>query len=166
VLVALSGLPGAGKSSIAHGLAVELGLCLIELDRIEAPVLRRVSGDLFAWAGYEILTSLAEDHLCLGHSTILDGVCWTRSIRTQWAELAQARNARLRPIEVVCDETLRRTRLTRRRRGDRGLPDVDWQRMEQARSMYESWDTPRLTLDSGGDLDDLVRRAVDYVRAA
>jgi len=164
VFVVMAGLPGAGKSSVARGVAVELGICLFELDRIEAPLLERVSGDTLGWGGYEILTSLADDHLALGHSVILDCVTWVRPLRARWAQLAQARNAAFRPIEVVCsDEALHRSRLLQRRRSSRGLADPPWERVEEARRLYEPWDTPRLELDSVQPLGDLVRTAAAYV---
>lgn len=164
VLVVMAGLPGVGKSSIARGLAAELGFCLLELDRIEAPLLERISGDTLGWGGYEILTSLADDHLALGHSVILDCVTWVRPLRARWTQLAEARGAALRPIEVVCsDEALHRSRLLQRRRSSRGLLDTPWVRVEEARRLYEAWDTARLELDSAQPLSDLVRLAVAYV---
>jgi predicted kinase len=160
----MAGLPGVGKSSIARGLAAELGVCLFELDRIEAPLLERISGDTLGWGGYEILTSLADDHLALGHGVILDCVSWVRPLRARWAKLADAHAAAFRPIEVVCsDEALHRARLVQRHRGSRGLGDIGWERVEQARGLYEAWDTPRLALDSTRPLEDLVRAAVAYV---
>ncbi|HLY67197.1 MAG TPA: ATP-binding protein [Chloroflexota bacterium] len=166
LFVTMAGLPGAGKSSIAELLAREFGVCLLELDRIEAPLLERgISGDTLGWGGYKILSSLAEDHLSLGHSVILDCVCWTRDLRVQWVELAHTYRASFRPIEVVCsDEALHRSRLSQRRREARGLRNIDWQRVEQARAMYESWDIPRLQLDSASPLQDLLAQAVTYVR--
>ena len=121
LFVTMAGLPGAGKSSIAELLAREFGVCLLELDRIEAPLLERgISGDTLGWGGYKILSSLAEDHLSLGHSVILDCVCWTRDLRVQWAELAHTYRASFRPIEVVCsDEALHRSRLS----SDGGRPE-------------------------------------------
>src|SRR5712691_5196142 len=113
IFVATAGLPGVGKSSIAEAVARELGFCLFELDRIEAPMLNRISGDALGWGGYDILTSMAEDHLALGHSVVLDCVCWTNTLRDQWADLARKQHAAFKPIEVVCsDENLHRQRLS------------------------------------------------------
>jgi predicted kinase len=160
----MAGLPGVGKTSVARGLATELGICMLELDRIEAPLLERISGDTLGWGGYEILTSLADDHLALGHSVILDCVTWVRPLRARWTQLAEARGAAFRPIEVVCsDEALHRSRLLQRRRSSRGLRDTPWARVEEARRLYEAWDTARLELDSAQALSDLIRSAVAYV---
>ncbi|MBV8715136.1 MAG: ATP-binding protein [Chloroflexi bacterium] len=164
VLVAMAGLPGSGKSSIARRLAVELNICLLELDRIEKPLLERISGDTLGWGGYELLTNLAEDHLALGHSVILDCVTWIRPLRARWSDLASKYDAVFRPIEVRCsDEELHRSRLLERPRPAGWTADPPLVRAEEARRMYESWDTERLELDSVHPLDDLVRAAVDYV---
>jgi predicted kinase len=163
MLVVMAGLPGVGKSSIAQGLAGELGICKLELDRIEAPLLSQISGDTLGWGGYEILTALAEDHLALGHSVILDCVTWVRSLRTRWQDLAEAHGAAFRPIEVICsDEALHRVRL--HQRVSRDLAEPPWVRVEEARRSYETWDTPRLVLDTVQPLNELVRAAAGYCR--
>jgi predicted kinase len=166
LLVAMSGLPGVGKSALARRIARELQLSLLEIDRIEAPLLRRgISGDAIGWAGYEILTSLAEDNLALGRGVLLDSVCWTRDIRQSWAGLASRYRATYRPIEIICsDVALHCRRVESRDRSRQGLPDVTWSRVEEARSLYEAWDTPRLLLDSVGPLDELWARAISYAR--
>jgi predicted kinase len=113
---------------------------------------------------FVVLTSLADDHLALGHSVILDCVTWVRPLRARWAQLAQARNAAFRPIEVVCsDEALHRSRLLRGRRSSMGLADPSSVRVDEARRLYEPWDTPRLELDSVQPLEDLVRTAAAHV---
>jgi predicted kinase len=168
LLVTMSGLPGVGKSVLAQRIARELELSLFEIDRIEAPLLRRgISGDAIGWAGYEILTSLAEDNLALGRGGLLDSVCWTRHIRQQWAELAAKYHAAYRPIEVICtDAALHRRRVESRDRSEQGLPSVTWSRVEEARLLYEPWDSPRLLLDSVERLDELSARAIAFATGA
>ncbi|MBV9168499.1 MAG: hypothetical protein JOZ81_00255 [Chloroflexi bacterium] len=83
----MAGLPGVGKSSIARRLAAELNICLLELDRIEKPLLEHISGDTLGWAGYDLLTVVAEDQLALGHGVILDCVTWIRPLRIRWSQL-------------------------------------------------------------------------------
>src|SRR5438046_290556 len=101
-LITLAGLPGTGKSAIAGPVARELGISLIELDRIEAPLLARgISGHSIGWAGYDILSNLAEDQLQVGQSVLLDCVCWTREVRERWQALARTHDAVFKPIEMV-----------------------------------------------------------------
>ena len=165
-LVVVSGLPCVGKSELALPLARELGLTLVEIDRIEAPLLRRgISGDAIGWAGYEILTSLAEDNLAVGRSVLLDSVCWTSDLRLRWHTLATRYHATYRPIEVVCsDVALRRARVEARDRSQRGLKNISWERVEKGRSLYEPWDMPRLVLDSTRPVGELIQESIAYVR--
>jgi predicted kinase len=166
IFVALAGLPGVGKSALARPLARELHLALIELDRIEAPLLLRdISGDAIGWGGYEILASLAEDNLAIGQGILIDSVCWTRAIRNQWAQIAAEQRAAFRPIEVTCpDLALHRLRIETRDRSAQGMQSPTWQRVEEARSWYEPWDSQRLVLDSTRPLDEMLREAVVYAK--
>jgi predicted kinase len=165
LLVATSGLAGVGKSTLARLIARELPIALIELDRIEDPLLKQgISGDSLGWAGYEILTALAEDNLGIGQSVLLDSVCWTRAIRKRWADLAERHGARYRPIEIVCsDVAVHRERVESRGKVT-GWQAVDWQRVEEAQSRFEPWEGPRLLLDSIRSIDELLATALAYVR--
>lgn len=166
MLVVVTGLAGVGKSTVARALAKELGLVLLELDRMEAPLFRQgISGDAIGWSAYEALTALAEDNLILGLGVVLDSVGWTGELRTRWAELAEASGAAYRPIEVVCsDPKLHRARLESRDGSTRsGWANPTWDSVEARRPLYEPWDRSRLVLDSVSPPDELVAEAVAYV---
>jgi DNA-binding NarL/FixJ family response regulator len=81
-----------------HRLAIR---CLLELDSIEAPLLKRISGDTLDWGGYEIITALAEDHLSLGDSVILDSVARTYAIGALTFDAEFQTGARYRRDEVI-----------------------------------------------------------------
>jgi predicted kinase len=69
------------------------------------------------FAGYELLTVLAERQLILGQSAILDSVAASQSIRRTWSRLAGRYEADFRVIECICsDEALHRSRLKGRKR--------------------------------------------------
>lgn len=161
----MSGLPGSGKSAIAHALAAEAGLCLFELDRLEGVLTRHgVDLDAFGWGGYDLLTTLADENLALGRGVVLDSVAWTRKLRCDWADLATRHHARFRPIEVSCSDAVEhRRRIEARTRAIPGLPEIPWARVEAARALYESWDIDRLSLDSLHPLPGLVRTALGYL---
>ena len=160
-LVVFSGLPGSGKSAVARRVASELGAPHLELDSIEAPILRRLSGDALGWAGYEILTAIADHNLGLGVSLILDAVTWTEAIRDEWRTLATRHGAAFKPIELLApDEILHRSRV-----GARSGTKGDWSVVSATFTLYEPWRQPRLTLDPTEPLERLVAQALGYVRA-
>lgn len=164
MLVPVCGLPASGKSTLAGLIARELGLVLIELDRLEAPLFKQgITGDQIGWAGYAMLTGLADLNLGLGHGVVLDSVAWTNQVRTTWAQLADHHAAFFRPIEVTCSD--RATHLSRLRSRS---PDIDTGRLltqiERSRALYEPWTLPCLTLDSAMEAHDLSQRAIAYAR--
>jgi len=78
-LIVSTGLPGAGKSAIAEALGQARNIPVFAKDWLEA-VLRRCqlrpypeqNEMTLGYAGYELLTTLAERQLCLGQSVILE----------------------------------------------------------------------------------------------
>jgi predicted kinase len=167
VLVAVSGLPGSGKSELARRLASDLHLPLFELDRLEAPLLRRgITGDQIGWGGYEMLTAVADLNLGLGLGVVIDSVAWTNRIREEWAVIARQRGAAFRPIEVLCsDPEIHLGRLRARWPAIPARTVVE--RMEQARLRYEAWEMPHLTLDSvNSSSEELMSAALAYLRTS
>jgi predicted kinase len=74
-LIVLSGLPGSGKSMLAEGLSRALSLPVFSVDPIEAAMWR--SGLVKVQTGiaaYDVAIALADEHLRLGHSVIVDAV--------------------------------------------------------------------------------------------
>ena len=74
-IIIVSGLPGSGKSSVAEALSRELSLPIFSIDPIEAAMWRSsISKDMTGVAAYEIVAALADEHLKLGHSVVIDAV--------------------------------------------------------------------------------------------
>jgi predicted kinase len=155
VLVALSGLPGSGKSTLARALAARLGCALLELDRIEKPILARVSGDRVGWGGYESLASLADANLAIGTSVVLDCVGWTQAIRDGWREIASRHGARYAGVEVVCNDEVRLARVAAR---PERPPHV-----ARAKELFEPWRGERVVVDGERVTDALVTEVLAHV---
>ena len=166
-LIVLAGLPGSGKSTVAEGLSRELSAPVFAVDPIEAAMWR--SGLAKAETGvaaYGVAVALADEHLRLGHSVIVDAVNPVEAPRAAWRDLATKYRADLKIIECVCvDEAEYRRRIEARIRNIDGMPEVTWARVLQRRAEYEPWTDQRLVLDTSIEaLERLLAAALDYLR--
>ncbi len=170
-LIVFSGLPGTGKSTLAEASGRALGWPVFTKDRLEAALWRsgimRDVGRGSGWAGYELLTVLAEQQLRLGQAAVLDSVASSGGLRRQWRLLAAQSGAAFRVVECLCsDETLHRARLAGRQRGIPGWYELDWAEVERVRREYEPWTGERLLVDMVRPLDDNLASVLIYLRQA
>ena len=162
----MAGLPAAGKSSVAEGLASALSSPVVSVDPIEAALLRAgiERSQPTGLAAYLAAEAVADGLLALGQTVIVDAVNAVEPARQQWRALAGRRRVRLAFIEVVCSSAdLHRHRLEARERGLADLPEPTWAEVERRRAEYEPWDDRRLVLDSVTDLPSNVKHALEFV---
>jgi predicted kinase len=165
-LIVLSGLPGAGKSTVAEGVARALHAPILSVDPIEAAMWRGgMQHGLSGVAAYGVAAALAEEQLALGLTTVIDAVNPVEAPRRLWRGLAHRYGATLAVIEVVCsDLAVHRRRVEARKRNMDGVPDLTWSRVEQRRAEFEPWRDLRLVLDSSElDEDAMIQRALDHL---
>jgi hypothetical protein len=152
-LIVFSGLPGTGKSMLAEALGKHLCIPVFARDWLEATLLRcelnpAPKGKSLGWAGYELLTVLAERQLMLEQSVILDSVAGMQPIRSTWRQLARQYNADWLVIECICaDESLHQSRLNQRKRGIPGWHELEWSDVEKVKQYFVPWTDERLVLD-------------------
>ena len=114
MLIALGGLPGAGKSTLAAALARRIRAVNLRIDTIEQ-AMRNVGLAVSGPEGYLVARDLAEDNLRLGHMVIVDSVNPLAITRDYWRETAARLTVELVEIEVVCsDRRLHRERVESR----------------------------------------------------
>jgi predicted kinase len=167
-MILFSGLPGTGKSTLAESIGRQLCIPVFAKDWLEASLLRSGFGStmndkLLGFAGYELLTVLAERQFMLGQSVILDSVASTQTIRDNWHQLAAQYRAEWRVIECVCsDETLHRARLSTRQRNIPGWHELEWTDIEKVKGYYPTWEEEHLVLDMVHPFDENVLKAQTY----
>jgi predicted kinase len=167
-LIVFSGLPGSGKSSLAEWIGQKLQIPVFAKDWLESSLVGSglVSDNkskLLGFAGYELLSLLAERQLKMQQSVILDCVTSTESIREVWRKLAGQYQAEWLVIECICsDVTLHRDRLVKRERKIPNWYELDWKDIERIKTYYEPWTQPRLVLDSVNPLAENQTLALEY----
>lgn len=89
MFIIFSGLPGSGKSTIAHALAKELGAVYLRIDTIEQAIRCAENHDKETGpAGYFVAYELARDNLRLGLNVIADSVNPLPLTREAYREVA------------------------------------------------------------------------------
>jgi predicted kinase len=165
-LIVLSGLPGSGKTVLAEALSRALSTPIFAIDTIEVAI-RRAGLDKTeaSVAAYEVALALADEHLRLRHSVIVDAVNPAEAPRAAWRNLATKRRVSLKIIECVCsDETIQRQRIESGVGSIAGT-QLTWPRFLQRRAEYEAWTDPRLVLDTSRTSPaQLIAQALNYAR--
>ncbi len=167
-LIVFSGLPGTGKSTLAETIGKDLGIPVFAKDWLEATLLRSglkptAEDKSLGYAGYELLTILAERQLMLEQSVILDSVAGSQTIRSTWQRLSTQYGADWYAIECICsDETLQRARLKDRERNIPGWHELEWSEVERVKQYYLPWEGERLVLDMALPLEENLFKARKY----
>jgi len=149
-LIAFAGLSGTGKSSIARGLAREIGAVWLRIDSIEQAI--RESGvvlGIMDAAGYRAAYAVAQDNLRLGRDVIGDSVNPWMLSRNAWRDAGLLAGAHVVEVETICtDVEEHRRRVEIRGSEVAGLILPDW-RAVIGRD-YHPWDRDHLTIDTAG----------------
>ncbi len=162
VLIALGGLPGVGKSTIATSLARRIGAVHLRIDTIEQ-AMRNAGLQVSGPEGYLAARNLAEDNLRIGHTVIVDSVNPIAITRNYWHANAARLAIDLVEIEVVCsDKRQHRQRVESRVSDVRGLILPTWQQVLDRR--YEPWTTAHVVDTSGRTLEETVSQVEAIVR--
>lgn len=166
VLVVVSGLPGAGKSSLADALGKDLGAAVLSIDPIEAAIWRCGIPPSFETgvAAYEVVAVLAEHQLRLGLTVIADSVSSLEVARNMWRLAVSRAGAPMRAVEVICsDDDVHRQRLGGRERGIEIFPEPSWDDVLRRRDEWEPWTDDHVVVDSIRGLDENVAKALDFL---
>ncbi|MBO0859161.1 MAG: AAA family ATPase [Chloracidobacterium sp.] len=178
-LIAVGGLSGTGKTSVARAIAGELGLQVISSDEARQALFGEAKkpakygeGAYSAEANrltYRKLIDDAARALKDGHSVILDAT-FREAEALEAARLVAARSgAHWRLIECRLPPDMVRSRLIERAAKKEGLSDADWEvyrrQNEAGASLKTEPGENHLVLDTSGALAATARMASDWLRS-
>lgn len=171
MLIAMAGLPGTGKSTIARRLAAGLPGIVLDKDKIRAA--------LFPPA--EIEYSTRQDDFCMHvmlqvaeymlrrdrrKHILLDGRTLSRCYQVAAIrELARHLEVPCALIECVCSDETAKRRLERDvREGTHPATNRDYGLYLSVKARFEPIEEPKLVVDTEDDLQQCVQRCLDYIR--
>jgi predicted kinase len=170
-IVAMAGLPGTGKSTVARSLAATLKACRLDKDLIRGCLIPPEEIDyspeqndfcmeiLFQTAGYLL-------KLRPRQTVIIDGRPFGRGSQlAMLTEFAGSLEADLKIIECVCAEEIVRRRLKMQGPDDHPAGNRDFSLYLRLKAEWEPIQHPRLVLDTARPLSDCVQTCLAYLGA-
>ncbi|MBK8492414.1 MAG: ATP-binding protein [Saprospirales bacterium] len=161
MLILITGLPGAGKSTFALALAAANGAVHLNTDRVRAKLgLRGHYDPESKQKVYSCLLDMLESHLLAGEDAIVDATLYQQEIRTPFIDLAVKYQTPFKWIEIRAEESVIRKRLENKR----PFSEADFQVYLQLKKVYEPLQFPHLVLHSDNrPMSDLVTEALTYL---
>jgi predicted kinase len=163
-LIALAGLPGVGKSSLARHLAQRIGAVWLRIDSMDQAIWASgtAPSDLFDWT-YRAAQAIAADNLSFGRDIVADCVNDCQDARDGWEAVASRAGVEIIWLEVVCGDAVEHRRRIETRSSDIvGLKLPDWTAVEVR--AYDEWSRDRLVVDTAHrSLEQCVEEALNLV---
>jgi aminoglycoside phosphotransferase family enzyme/predicted kinase len=145
-VIAVGGLIGAGKSTLAHGLGRSLSIPVVDSDRTRkalagVPATQQASAEVYTEAftrrTYDEVFRRAEVVLGSGRGVILDATFRGRALRLRARDLAIRHGRPFRFVEAVCDDVTLRARLRARAAAGGSVSDATEELLERFHREFE-----------------------------
>lgn len=161
LLIALGGLPGVGKSTLATALSRRIGAVHLRIDTIEQAI-RNCGAIVSGPEGYRVAADVALDNLRLGRVVVVDSVNPLSVTRNLWRTVASHTGARLAEVELVCSDLVEHRHRVERRKADiAGLALPTWQQVLDRE--FEPWTTAEVVDTAGGSVEATLARLLAKV---
>lgn len=155
-LIAMAGLPGVGKSTVARGLAVRFPAVLVNVDEVESALVRAEFERSFATglAAYLVAEQVADANLALGQHVVVDAANYVSYARAMWTSLAARHRVGLLFVEVVCTDLAAHAERLASRPLVPGLPRLTMDDVVVRYAETEAWGAEPLWLvNNTGEVD-------------
>jgi predicted kinase/ketosteroid isomerase-like protein len=153
VLVAIGGLPGVGKTTVARALAGRLGAAHVRIDALEAGLVSTGLAERAADvgpAGYELALAVADTCLTAGTDVVADAVFPVAVSREPWTALAQRHGVPITWVRLVHGDVAEHRRRVEQRVADRpGSVVPDWSAVLGREA--DEWAEPHVVVDTAVD---------------
>jgi len=165
VLIAVSGLPGTGKSYFCSKLVEKLPALVLESDVLRKALFpvpdygQQESSRLF-----RAIHRLIERLLKKGASVILDATNLTERHREQLYSIAEHLNVKLILVRVEAPPQLVRERLKARQSNPDSTSDADWTVYQQMKHNAEKINRNHYVVDTSRDITTVLDKIVRAVR--
>lgn len=162
-LIAISGLPGVGKTSVAEIVAARTGAVHLSIDAVEETILGcgLPPGRQVGVAAYEATRAMAELNLSLTRDVVLDAVNDSEQARQTWRAAAENAGADLAFVHLVmADAQEHERRLQSRDRGFSQVAEPTWADVQRRRAEYAAWADDVLEIDTSARTADEVADAL------
>ena len=162
-LYIFSGLPAAGKSSLAKLLAREINATFLRIDTIEQG-LRDLCNLSVEGQGYRLTYRIAADNLKAGNNVIADSCNPIQLTRDEWNQVAVDAEASFVNIQVVCSDTKEHQKRVETRINEiENLNLPSWSQIQNRE--YHDWTQERIVIDTAGEaVEESFKRLLELIK--
>lgn len=155
-LVAVCGLPGVGKTTVAELIADRIGGRLVRSDVVRKEILVEPRySEAETELVYEAALERARETIADGRPAVVDATFRERDYRIRALEVAEELSVPFRLVHVTCDEDVVRRRI-RERTGD--ASDADFEVHQMFRESFDRVALEHVTVDNSGPREETRRQ--------